>query len=1246
MKKILLASTLALIGATMSAQSVDELRVYINPGHGSWTGNDRPNQVIGKPGYSATNTDTTGFFETNTNLYKGFGMLETLIKMGMPFDRTLNQEGERWEIGAAKDLTQNIVMSRVKNGPYEANNTTSSPNYMLYNRSLPEIAAEVEYNEFDIFVSIHSNAANNDGVSTNYHLFMYRGKNGIANVAVAGSWEMIEAAAKYSFPNHHNSWSHSNVYINGDVDFMGSGSGSTGALGYYGYLGVMKHGCPGYLVEGYFHTYQPARHRGMNFDVDFEEGAAYARGVAEYFEFDRDKTGDIYGIVRDQHEKFTHALYKPRSGSNDIWKPLNGVKVYLHKDGNVIKEYTTDNFYNGAYVFFGLEPGEYTVTFEHPDYKDLEPQTVTVVAGDCVYPMAFLENKEWVTPDDLKFNYPDELGDNTAYGAMDEYAFDQTYIDQPISELAGKNLRRSIVKGDKLYALALDAQNAPTIVVYDLTNKKVLATPSTEGMDGTELNCSDIQVSADGVLIACNREKLQYTSDYVDAGDKRRGTLRFYRWENDLNGIPTGEPINFASTQNSSLWYRTYGGNTFAYQGTLEDGAITVANPSVSGPNYQLRTLEITIVDGENAAESIHKPLMPDGSYPIEPNFGADYKFIVSPLDDRKVWVLTTKGGVLELDNNTTDAPTAMVSTSSLPELAGVNGATAFKYAGHSYLAAPVTDGTGNVGMSLFDVTEGLAKAKAVTTTGTAIDTKDVAMATAAGVTVVTRDPATNDITKADINTFVVRDNNVSRFTTLNVTQPLNVAPYAYDLDMTINDGVSYDVKFSVTDDAPKASLILTPTDGSEPIVNELGAVTKGENHATVLAADLADGKTYNWAVQIAGNAVGSAGMTYAAPGDLKAKSRGGVTWISDPESDNFGRLVTTAGYAQGVTVYTPDMNKVDTYLPEGNVWMASKLNSPYRVGQLNGKAIITDWSDGAAGYWVFDPSNPNTTYDIMGGTRDNTGAHILDGKTIGGGSTSVAFTGTGANTTMYTFSEDFPAGNGTMTLARAVVGESDPWTVMPEAFAGISGNQLMKGTNVELVTLPDGIFVAQARADGKNVESEPAFVYVDYNGNVKYNSSVLDDKLPSCGGGIALTEDLGTMAISEAKTGIGIWDVEWKDNVPTLTKRYMLPGSEGSDEVCQLAFDKAGNLYAWHRSEFGLRAYAVKNAAPVATTPARAAMTMNSKAGVNDITVDADNDNAPAVYYNLNGVRVSGDLVPGVYICRRGTTATKVVIK
>lgn len=52
------------------------------------------------------------------------------------------------------------------------------------------------------------------------------------------------------------------------------------------------------------------------------------------------------------------------------------------------------------------------------------------------------------------------------------------------------------------------------------------------------------------------------------------------------------------------------------------------------------------------------------------------------------------------------------------------------------------------------------------------------------------------------------------------------------------------------------------------------------------------------------------------------------------------------------------------------------------------------------------------------------------------------------------------------------------------------------------------------------------------------------------------------------------------------------------------------------------------------------------SNGGVSGITdVDADN-NAEAVYFNLQGVRVAGELTPGMYICRQGDKVSKVVVR
>ena len=765
MKKILLAGllTVAAAGGAM-AQDQEDIRVYINPGHGSWTGNDRPCQVIGKPEYSSTNTDTTGFFESNTDLIKGLGMLEKLIDMGVPLDRTRNQEGQRWEIGAAKDLEQQIVMSRVKNGPFEETNTTSSPNYMQYNRSLPEIAAEVEYNEFDIFVSIHSNAAT-EGSTTNYHLFMYRGKNGIQNVAVSGSWEMAESAAKYSFlPNKHAAWSTTSLYINGDVDFMGGGKGTTSALGYYGYLGVLKHGCPGYLVEGYFHTYQPARHRGMNWDVDRIEGASYARGIADYFGFETDSTGDIYGIVRDAHTKFTHALYKPNTRTEDVYLPLNGVKAILYKDGEAIQEYTTDNFYNGAFVFYKLEPGTYTVAFEHPDYLPIDPVEVEVKAGETSYPSFQIENKDWQNLVDMTVDYPDPLAD-TQYTLPSTFELKNVYTDKPITQLQGKTIRRVLYRDNVAYILAIDAEKLPTLLAIDPKECKVLAEISTKGTKGSVMKLSDIQMTADGVLLASACSKLHYSSNYLEEGETARGTLNFYRWNVDeKTGLPRDTPKVVFTTQSPAMWYRAYCGETFSFTGTLNDGCLTYS-AETTGESGQVRAESYGFIDGQAGAGKVNKL---GSNYPLKADLGEDYRFITSPLNTQNFYVMGSGDHeMLEFSTDHVDnaAPLSKMDRNALNTK--TVGVSFIKYAGQTLMVAPeVVDNT-TTGIKLLNITKGVQAPETVNATNTAVDVLEHAGSHGAASWVdITRSETTNEIMDVNFHVLLARNGALSFFST------------------------------------------------------------------------------------------------------------------------------------------------------------------------------------------------------------------------------------------------------------------------------------------------------------------------------------------------------------------------------------------------------------------------------------------------------------------------------------------------
>ena len=376
MKRIFL-SIFALCCLAMTASAT---KVYINPGHGSWGSNCRPMATIN---YAAG--DTLGFFESNTNLWKAF-MLETKLKAA-GFD---------------------VKMSRRASGGSGTNE---------YNKALSTIVSETNNYGADYFLSIHSNAGpdGSDGSFANYLVLIYRGTTG--SPTIKNSDKMAKASAArlydifYTTPKNKNGgggpepttyYSPSNPRIVGDYSF-------------YGYhLGVLgTNNCPGFLSEGYFHTYSPARHRALNPDWCREEGIRYYRGIMDYFGKAKENVGYILGYVRSKTEKFSHTHYIPYPSSNDIYKPINGAKVVLRNaQGEVIKcncypyvkrmlknqdYYTTDHNYNGIFMFENLAPGKYTVSVHANGYKDYTG-TVTVTADKTTYPEIFLEKGQGTEP--------------------------------------------------------------------------------------------------------------------------------------------------------------------------------------------------------------------------------------------------------------------------------------------------------------------------------------------------------------------------------------------------------------------------------------------------------------------------------------------------------------------------------------------------------------------------------------------------------------------------------------------------------------------------------------------------------------------------------------------------------------------------------------------------------------------------------------------------------------------------------
>ena len=406
----LFVAALLLLASSVFAADLTGKKIYVNPGHGSYGFNDRPQSTIPYPyrySYAELNShipDTAGFFETNTNLWK-------CLYLGKKLE----------EYGAT------VSYSHVKAGPdpypyikgdvFEWYQYTADPNFATYNRPLRLLRKDIgnNFSDYDYFISVHSNAQlATDDPMANYPMFLYRGHNngesnpknkqvGTRKPYNKGSYEMAVTSWKYVYeliegisslrhPTIGEVASVDNMLIYGDKDYYtwdedtrkDTISETFNGIEYPGWLGAICHMVPGFVVEGYHHTYGPARHRALNRDYCHMEGLAYFRGIREYFGADPETVGYICGVIKNNTTKmFDHPDYQYHPDSHDQWMPCNGAVVVLKKAGKEIKRYTCDNNYNGIFVFYELEPGTYTLESEYNGLTFSE--TVEVVADKTTY---------------------------------------------------------------------------------------------------------------------------------------------------------------------------------------------------------------------------------------------------------------------------------------------------------------------------------------------------------------------------------------------------------------------------------------------------------------------------------------------------------------------------------------------------------------------------------------------------------------------------------------------------------------------------------------------------------------------------------------------------------------------------------------------------------------------------------------------------------------------------------------------
>ena len=1203
MKKIFMILAAALLTVSMSAADLTGKRIYVNPGHGSYGPNDRPMATIPFPNLPTTGMpDTLGFYESNTNLWKCMYLGAKLEAAGATVLYSRTQSGPwpyEMKNGDYPDYTYNKggTIANPELGWQYSDGYYAHPDYEKYNRNLVEITEEVEANNIDYFISVHSNA-NTEGSTANFPLILYRGpdKYETANSTdgyeyVVGSYEMSKLANEEKLKIMKagvDVASSTALNIRGDWNFYGSHSDRTHANGkkYAGYLGALKHGAPGYLSEGYFHTCQPARHRALNPDYCHMEGLDYYRAIIRYYGADAETKGYIVGTVKDANNKMNNSLFNYAPKTNDQWVPCNGAEVVLKKAGVEVARYQVDSFYNGVFVFEGLEPGDdYTLDATCPGYHPLEQAqkvALTVKANETTYPMIYLTDTAYVPPTVVYTNYPDP--EQPEYlGVPSVFEMEQAYVDKPMDVLfADKTIRRVLYRDGMMYVLAVDADKNPTLAVvneYGVVEAE-LPTDFCTYVGAEGLKLSDIALTAEGVLVGCNKEAVSFTPS---------NKWNLYKWEKTAEGWTGALWQAHANNETAGNYNNAYVGNTFAYSGTIAEGTIA-ATTVTTGSSKAVRYAIYSISDGMVAGALRNQPVGV-----TELTHGADMKLVVSPRDSMS-FILTSSlvaGNEWQIVNTTKSEPKVM---GTLPFV--TNTPNYFKYAGKALMAAPAVDAEGkNIGVAVYDITAGVDKAQLIKTTNTTLEASEA-----------TYTAAFAQVKEADLTLYLVADDAVSKFTTVGVAQPVVPAIVAYDLNVVNNGGV-YTFSYNANSDAKAAALVFYK-DGVEAgrVVVD---VKKGAN-TFELAADMlpgAEGDTFTWALDLTGEAIANFGIVAEEKSLIESSTSRLFNAVNtNPETETFGKIYvmhragsSTSANApkSGIWEFDHNLVKQNAEAYKGGV---AKFGNPTRMGMdRDGYLYIADWADGNSGIYVANTADLTQNFNqFFAGTRESDGAFNNNGVYTGSSTPGCYVYHNGNEVKLFVYNEDAKGTLPKNGMAVYNIGQEDGsilryWETAPSAVYTLTGQANTEGNPWGT---SHGFFVSQVREEGQSNASATSLKFYANDGTEQMSAVSEEYKdiiTGSNAGGYVVSADESTLVFNGGSQDFLVFDITWEGDKPVLTHKYTI--NHGIAKIRQMNWDYAGNIVC--TGDAGVFVVTLPKEVNNTVVPAKKALTVAKVQGV-----------------------------------------------
>lgn len=1236
MKKIFMIMAAALLCMSMSAKDLTGIKFYVNPGHGSFGPNDRPMATIPYPNLPTTGMpDTCGFYESNTNLQKAWYLGQKLLAAGAEVMYSHTECGP-WPYtmvnGDYPDYTYN------KGGSIQGDEWQPSDGYYChpdiekYNRDLVEITEEVEANNIDYFISIHSNA-NTEGSTANFPLMLYRGPDNYAGANATDGYEYVEESyEKAKFCNEEKLKimkagidvpSSTNLNIRGDWNFYGSHSDRTHANGkkYSGYLGVLKHGASGFLSEGYFHTYQPARHRALNYEYCHMEGLDYYRGIVNYYGADKETVGYIVGTVKDQNRKMSDKLFTYTPKSNDQWIPCNGAEVILKKGGVEVARYNVDNNYNGLFIFQNLEPGDdYSLEASCDGFHPLADQykvPFSVKANETTYPMIYLVDTAYVPPTIVYEDYPNP--EQPAYLGLPS-AFEMTQqADRDFTEVIKGTVRRTLQSGDSTILLSLEEDGTPHIylVKSSLNTIETISTDSILPRDpdnvGDYLALSDIALTCDGKLVGVNYIRNQYGDDQVDAGYKR-GVKTFYIWDK-----LAGEARVWFTANDAGNSYRSDGGYTIAVKGESKDCQVIVSqrhyNATTGGA---LRISAYTVTDGTPSYIFYGKTL--NAEAPLHAvTHGEDIQFTLSPRGEKKDFIFDaglTTPMEFSLPGGQNQDVTILGQVSADLMHVKFNGATYFKYAGKALMAAPATDAEGKVtGVQVLDITDGLDVAKVIKTTNT----------TLAEPIEATYAAATAKVKGTDLYLYLLVDNKMYSFTTVGVAQPVVPAIVAYNLNV-VAEGANYVFSFDANADAVAADLVFYAAGeevGTLPV-----EVVKGANAITVAANTLpgTEGQELTWAIKLDGGAIANFGIIASDKSLIESSTSRLFNAVStNPELDNFGKIYimhragsSTSANApkSGIWEFDHNLAKQNTEVYKGG---EEKFGNPTRMSMdREGYLYIADWADGHSGIFMANTADMTQPFtQFFAGTRESNGAFNNGGVYTGSSTPGCYVYDNGEEVKLFVYNEDAKGTLPANGMAVYNIGQEDgtilhSWETAPSAVYTLTGQANTEGNPWGT---SHGFFVSQVRTSGNNNSGATSLKFYSYDGTEQMSSASDEYKeiiTGSNAGGYVVSADESVMVFNDGDTQFLVFDITWEGDKPVMALRYTI--KHGISAIRQMNWDYAGNIVC--SGDAGIHIVSLPKDVNVTTVPAKKALTVvvgNQGTSVENIATEATLDlNAP----------------------------------